>query len=715
MTTLLIVDDEETIRRTLARALSRGGYEVDVAENAPQALERIEAREYDVILCDILLPGMSGLELLQQIHRKHLNSIVILITGAPSAETAAEALRAGAYDYLTKPLGAKDVQRVVDNAARLKALNDEKRRLEEENLRYQSRLESLVEERTAKLRESESRLRAIFERAAIGIARSDLGGRILESNPAFQRMLGYTGEELRDMPVADLTHPDDWPFEQAMLRKIRESAEDVYTIEKRYIRKDGHTIWGRLTVSFVRNEKGEPEFAIGMVEDITARKTAEERLRHDALHDPLTTLPNRTLLLDRIQQAILQSQRDPSRRFALLLFDLDDFKNVNDSFGHMTGDSLLIECAQRRQRRVRPQDTVARVGGDEFVLLVETLSESHAAELAARQLEMIATPFSVGRRTIHMTASAGVVTSDSAERTPEEFLRDADTAMYRAKRAGKNVVATFDPEMREAIGQRLAMENDFRQGMRTDQLQPHYQPIVNLADGRIVAFEALLRWNHPERGEVPPGLFIPLAEETGLIVPLGEWLLERTAREVKTWLRRFGQPLTLNVNLSLRQVSRSEIAGVVERILTATQFPPECLTLEITESVLADQSVAPETFDRLKALGVRLSLDDFGTGYSSLSHLQRFPIDQLKIDPSFVARMRNYQADAEIIRAVLALAHAFQLSVIAEGVETREQEEDLRAIGCDFAQGFYYGHPMNAEGTERALERHFAPLSPAPP
>ena len=192
-------------------------------------------------------------------------------------------------------------------------------------------------------------------------------------------------------------------------------------------------------------------------------------------------------------------------------------------------------------------------------------------------------------------------------------------------------------------------------------------------------------------------------------------LLERTAREVKTWLRRFGQPLTLNVNLSLRQVSRSEIAGVVERILTATQFPPECLTLEITESVLADQSVAPETFDRLKALGVRLSLDDFGTGYSSLSHLQRFPIDQLKIDPSFVARMRNYQADAEIIRAVLALAHAFQLSVIAEGVETREQEEDLRAIGCDFAQGFYYGHPMNAEGTERALERHFAPLSPAPP
>jgi diguanylate cyclase (GGDEF)-like protein len=437
-----------------------------------------------------------------------------------------------------------------------------------------------------------------------------------------------------------------------------------------------------------------------------ARRRVEDAIRHTALHDSLTGLPNRTLLLDRLEHALAQVERRATT-VAVVFLDIDQFKLVNDSLGHQHGDQLLQAVARRLRDELRPGDTVARFAGDEFVLLCEEIEDEQGAiTVAERLMECFKDPFRVGGRDQFVSVSMGIALPRRADQAAEELIRDADAAMYRAKERGRARYELFDERMRVRTVVRMRVENDLRRAVPGEELRVHYQPIVSIADGDLAGFEALIRWSHPQRGNVPPGEFIPIAEESGLILPIGRWVLEQAAEQAVRWRGRAGaraEPLTVAVNLSARQLSHGHLADEVAEALAATALEPERLLLEITESMLIEHSEATlEALHALKALGVRLVLDDFGTGYSSLSYLDRFPIDALKIDRSFVAGLDS-GGSAAIVAAIVSMAHSLDLRVTAEGVETEEQLERLRQLGCEYAQGFFFGRPGPPEAQDRLL------------
>jgi diguanylate cyclase (GGDEF)-like protein len=435
------------------------------------------------------------------------------------------------------------------------------------------------------------------------------------------------------------------------------------------------------------------------------RWRAEEDTRHQALHDPLTELPNRTLFMDRLAHALERARRG-GRKAAVLFMDLDHFKVINDSLGHEAGDLLLRAFAPRLEETLRPSDTVARFGGDEFVVLCEDLqSEEDAVHLAERILASLSKPFQISSHELFTTATIGVALARPGA-DPEGLIRDADAAMYRAKARGRARYELFDQAMRERVSERLRTENALRRTLADGGLSIHFQPIVALDDHSIVGAEALLRWCDGDRGWVPPAKFIPIAEESGLIVPIGEWVLEDAARVALNWpLPDSGAPPQLAVNLSARQVAHPEFPDRLAGVLERTGLPSERLSLEITESVLLEEAEAPmDAVRELKRLGVRLVLDDFGTGYSSLSYLDRLPIDLLKLDRSFIAPLRDDgPATAAIVSGVVMMAEALGMTVLAEGVEEQGQVEKLRALGCDFAQGFMFARPMPAEELAKLL------------
>lgn len=435
------------------------------------------------------------------------------------------------------------------------------------------------------------------------------------------------------------------------------------------------------------------------VRDITDRKELEERLTHQAFHDALTGLPNRALFLDRVQHARGRVRRR-HEGVAVLFLDLDNFKFVNDSLGHTVGDQLLVAVAERLRGCLGGGDSAARLGGDEFAILLEDLADwAVATDTAERIVEAFRAPFHLSGREIFISPSVGVATGASLDTTAEDLLRDADAAMYRAKRNGKARFEVFDPSLTVHALKRFELENDLRGAVERGEFRLHYQPIIDLANGEIIAFEALVRWQHPQHGLMPPLDFIPIAEDTGLIVPIGRWVLDEACRQVSVWNReRQGlQPLELGVNLSRRQFHDPGLSAHVEAAIHASGLAPSLLNLEITESVMIeDECVATETLTGLKALGVQLVIDDFGTGYSSLGMLRSFPVDVLKIDRGFVKRLETNADDRVIISGIIGLAHALHLVVVAEGTETPEQLEQLKALGCDFAQGFYLGKPLPA-------------------
>jgi diguanylate cyclase (GGDEF)-like protein len=438
-----------------------------------------------------------------------------------------------------------------------------------------------------------------------------------------------------------------------------------------------------------------------------ARRAVEASARHDALHDALTGLPNRALLQDRIAHALRRARRE-RLRIAVLFLDLDKLKVLNDSLGHGAGDEVLRAIGPRLRDVARASDTVARFGGDEFVLLCEDIgSEAHALALAQRVIAAFDRPFDVAGEPRHVRASVGVVVADGATpRDADELIRDADAAMYAAKEAGRGRAALFDDRMRARAVARLRLEEDLRRAIGSDQLRLAFQPVLQLADGGVRGVEALVRWDHPERGPVSPDAFIPIAEETGLIVPLGEWVLREAVRRLSAW--RPGRPgLRIAVNLSARQVADSPIVEIVADALRGSGVPPERLILEITERLLLDDSPAVTgALVGLKALGVTLVLDDFGTGYSSLSYLRRYPLDGIKIDRSFIADLgADGLGDDAIVAAMVSMARALGLAVVPEGVETEGQLRRLRALGCEVAQGFHLGRPMTAEAFLRYLQQ----------
>ncbi len=564
-----------------------------------------------------------------------------------------------------------------------------------------------VERGVASLRESEELFRSAFDYAAIGMALVSAEGRWLQVNRSLCDILGYTEEELLDSEFQQVTHPDDLGTALANIKELVKGKVPTYQMEKRYLHKQGHAVWSLWSVSSVRDPHTNAVHLIFQIQDITDRKRAEGRLLHDAFHDALTGLPNRALFIDHLQLAIARTKRSVEQMFAVLFLDLDRFKVINDSLGHMIGDQLLVGVARRLESCLRPGDTVARVGGDEFTILLEAITEdSEAVAVAERIQREIGQALSLEGREVFTTVSIGIALSSIEYVQPEDVLRDADTAMYCAKSLGKARHEVFDKQMHAVAINLLQMETDMRRALDRHEFFMQYQPIVALDTFELRGFEALVRWQHPERGLISPLDFIPVAEDTGQILAIGHWVLKDACRQMRRWQRRFPSdpPLSISVNLSGRQFTQPDLIEQVKLILAETKLEARCLKLEITESVVMENiDTATEMLRQLRELGVQLSIDDFGTGYSSLSYLHRFPINTLKIDRSFVTCMVNNNENIEIVRTIVMLAQNLGMDVVAEGVETKEQLALLRKLGCENGQGYFFSRPSDVTGAEKII------------
>ncbi|HEX8335237.1 MAG TPA: EAL domain-containing protein [Pyrinomonadaceae bacterium] len=582
---------------------------------------------------------------------------------------------------------------------------------------YGGREESVAEAPQHKVSEGD-RFRSAFDYAAIGMALVSTEGRWLQVNRSLCHILGYIEEELLLTDFLSVTHPDDLPTALSNIGQLLKGKVQASQMEKRYIHKSGHEVWVHWSVSLVRDQYSKSVHLIFQIQDITDRKLAEQQLHHDAFHDALTGLPNRALFMDHLKLAIARSRRNSQTKFAVLYLDLDRFKVINDSLGHTIGDQLLVGIADRLKNNLRPGDTVARLGGDEFTVLIEDITdESESVQVAERIQKELSIPFTLSGREVFTTVSMGIAPSATGYERAEDILRDADTAMYRAKSAGKARYEIFDKAMHARAINLLQMETDMRRALEREEFVLHYQPIVALDNFRLRGFEALVRWQHPERGFISPMDFIPVAEETGMIVPLGEWVMREACRQMHGWQMMFPleQPLFITVNLSSKQFTQETLISTFAMILHETGVKPQSVKLEITESVVMENvDTATDMLRQLRSLGVKLAIDDFGTGYSSLSYLHRFPIDTLKIDRSFVTRMSENNENVEIVRTIVVLAQNLGMDVVAEGVETNEQLVILQKLGCENGQGYFFSKPVNADGAEKIIAETYGALtSPA--
>jgi len=552
------------------------------------------------------------------------------------------------------------------------------------------------------LRLSEERFRVAFEDAPLGMALVDLTerqpGRIVHVNKEFSNLTGYSEAELVAMTPTDLADPAERAEDIDALERMIRGESSAHQREGPIRHAHGEQVWVHLTMRAVPDRNGEPQYAIVQMADVTARRAAEDRLVFQALHDPLTGLSNRRVLMDRLQHDLDALSRRTTA-VAVFYLDLDRFKRINDDLGHEAGDQLLIEVSRRIGTVVRPPDTVARLGGDEFVVVCSGLGdESDGMGIADRLLDAISEPVTVAGRGIVVSPSIGVAFTRSADDDPVELLRRADTAMYRAKSRGRACYELYDESLRRQTNARVEMESDLRAALAHGRFLLHYQPIIDLDRGHIVGVEALLRMQHPTRGLIGPDEFVGIAEESGLIASIGQWVLEEACRQQSRWQAVLPQPLHMAVNVSGRQVAQPALAAIVDAALEQAGMSPELLTLEMTETVFMEavHSVL-ENLQALKDAGVRLGIDDFGTGYSSLTYLRNFPIDVVKVDRSFVRELDDRPQDQAIVSAVVELGHTLDLTTIAEGVETERQLELLRVLGCDLAQGYHFARPRPAE------------------
>ena len=675
---VLIVEDSEDDAQLLIRQLARGGYDtttsrVDTADDMSRMLDQ---QAWDLIIADYSMPKFNAVQALALLHRKELDVPFIILSGTIGEAMAVDAMRAGAHDYIMKgnsarllPAIDRELREAVERATRRRAENA--------------------------LRENERRFRSLIENSSDIMTVVDVSGSITYQSSSVERILGLLPDDLIGTKLQEHVHPDD--VEHVLQSLARPDEEGVQSFEFRFRERGG--AW-RILEATVNHLLDNPDVA-GIVlnsRDITARKQDEATIRHLAYFDALTGLPNRMLFNDRLAQALAHSKRRGARGVALMFLDLDRFKTINDTLGHGAGDHLLRGAAQRLTSSLREEDTVARLGGDEFLFLFPEVDEAEsAARIAQKILNLFGEPFAVQDHELHVTTSIGIsiYPMDGAE--PETLVRNADTALYRAKEQGGNRYQLYAPAMNEKISKRMRLESNFRRALERNELALHYQPLVQLDNGRIVGVEALIRWQSPELGSVSPAEFIPMAEDTGLIVPMTRWVLRTACAQMKEWQRDGIAPDTISANVSACQFNECNLAGIVSDALRSSGLDGSSLCVELTESVMVeDAEVTIDTLQQMKKFGIKFSIDDFGTGFSSLSYLKRLPIDTLKIDQSFVRNISNDADDAAIAMLIIGMAHDLGLSVVAEGVETEEQRAFLQSKRCDVIQGYLVSRPLPA-------------------
>ena len=561
----------------------------------------------------------------------------------------------------------------------------------------------LLASQNRRLRRSEERFRSLVQNSADVNMVLSADRTIAYESPAVERVLGYQANDRTGQPAFEIVHPEDRDFGEQLLSDVMRTPGAQLSGELRARHADGS--W-RSIEAVLKNLLADPavEGVVVNYRDITTRKTLEDELRRQAFHDSLTGLANRALFADRLEHALSRTLRF-GHPLAVLFLDLDDFKTVNDSLGHGEGDQLLVAVAERLRGAMRSGDTISRMGGDEFAVLVEDPADAGVpVEVARRLLATLDAPFGQGAKELFVHASVGVAVSTSRSQTADDLLRNADISMYTAKSNGKNRVEVFQPSMHAAALMRHALKGDLERALEREEFVLLYQPIMHLRTGQVAGVEALLRWQHPRRGVVGPTEFIPVAEETGLIIPIGHWVLEQACRQAKAWDADATRPLKMSVNVSGRQMQQPDFVDEVAQVLAQTGLEPGRLTLELTESVLMqDAEAATATLVELKRLGVRLAIDDFGTGYSSLSYLRRFPIDELKIDQSFVASMGDGPEQAAVVLSIIRLGETLHLETVAEGIEQADQLADLQTLGADLGQGYYFARPISPEGISALL------------
>ncbi|MCC6589008.1 MAG: EAL domain-containing protein [Bryobacterales bacterium] len=659
---LLLVDDDAACREVMQRRLIRRGYKVDTVEGAREALDILRRVEYDLLLLDHNMPEMTGLELLEILRGPEAKTElpIVMLTAQADNPHLLKAFELGADDYLTKP---------VDFEVALARISTQLSRTKAEKA----------------LRESEQRYSLAARGTNDGLWDWDLRSNKVYYSDRWKAIVGYEDTEIGQEPEEwfERIHRDDLDRVQKVIDAHLTGNLPEFECEHRILKQDGTYRWMQAKGLAVRGADGKPLRMAGSLADVHQQKVT----------DPLTGLSNRLYLQERLGEVIERSLREPQKLYAVLFIDLDGFKLVNDSMGHLAGDAVLKTVADRLRHSLR-QVLLARFGGDEFAVLVEDLeSTKNAVGIAERLLSQIQQPFRLEDRDVFISASIGVAIGSDAIHEAAQILRDADTALYRAKNNGRSRVEVFDERMRAEILERVELEGDLREAILRQQLEVYYQPKVELQTGRICGFEALLRWKHPSKGMIMPARFIPLAEETGMINAIGNWVLRQACTQLKTWQETLpdGRLLDIAVNVSVKQLMDPQFVSDVSSVLEETGIAARSLCLEVTEGMLIRQaSMTIAILKQLKDLGVRIQIDDFGTGYSSLAYLSRLPVDGLKIDRMFVDKMMHTGREKEIIRSILALADATGLQVIAEGIESQAQLDELCGAGCESGQGYFY-------------------------
>ncbi|WP_372985800.1 EAL domain-containing protein [Marinobacter sp.] len=698
---LLVVDDEPRLLSSLASLLRSQGYEVTEAEGGERACELIDQHSFDLALLDLRMPGVDGFDVMAQLTGKQPDCGTIVVSGESSFAAVSRALRRGALDYIRKPFDPEELLATVESVINKQSL-----------MRAHEHIQ-------VRLEKSEALHRYIVNTSPDIVFMLDEEGYICFINSKVESLLGYQPEELCGQHFRQILDDRDVSKGTYALKGANITADNPRTLEVRLKTRGSQQATRHFEITAFPIDPqtwphtGDSQIGAtpksaryyGTARDVTERKEAEAFINFQAYHDLLTRLPNRALFKDRLELAIAQARRG-NEKLAVMFLDLDRFKIINDTLGHAMGDRLLQAVTQRLEKCLRKGDTLSRFGGDEFTLLLPAIHDNDDARQIARKLiRALQAPFQLGEHEVFVGVSIGIAIYPEAGENLDQLIQSADIAMYHVKGRGKDGYRFYSQTMSVDTANRLNLERDLRLALERDELRVFYQPQVCSRSNRIVGLEALVRWQHPERGLLYPGDFLPLAEETKLIVQLSEWVMDRAFRDVGDWIRNGHPDLRLAVNLSPTQVEHPRFVDNLVGRMTKQHFPPDNLEIEITENVImSDLDQISHKLRELATVGVRIAIDDFGTGYSSLNYLHRLPIHTLKVDQSFVRAIRSGEDGACIVNAIVAMAHGLKLEIVAEGVETDEQLSYLRNLGCHQVQGFFYGPARPAQEVFKALE-----------